>query len=234
MFERTVSMLKRLVSGGTLEEERRVRVRYPANLETTLEPVKGVESVRLSGRVRNISATGVNLVVPRCFEPGSMLSVELPSADGQPSNSILACVVHASRLGEGEWALGCTFSRDVGDDVLGEFGALRQKPATAEDSRTWMRFPCEVKALCQVVADPEAEPWPVQVMNLSPTGIGLLVGRAIDTGTLLSLELQGPTEQEAHTILACVVHVTVQPDGQWALGCNFIRELSEAELLALV
>src|SRR5262249_26375161 len=147
---------------------------------------------------------------------------------------VLACVVHATRVGDTEWALGCTFSRDVGDDVLRQFGAMRQKPATAEDNRSWMRFPCDVKALCQVVADEEAEAWPVQVLNLSPTGIGLLVSRAIDTGTLLSLELQGPSEPAPHTILACVVHVTVQHDGRWALGCNFIRQLSEAELLALV
>jgi hypothetical protein len=234
MFERTVSMLKRWVSPPPPEEERRVRVRYPANLETTLEPINSANTVRLSGRVRNISGTGLNLLVPHRFEPGSLLSIELPGTDGQPSYSVLACVVHATPRGEGQWALGCTFSRDVGDDVLRQLGGTRQKPATAEDSRTWMRFACDVKALCQIVADPEAEPWPVQVLNLSPTGIGLLVDRAIDTGTLLSLELQGHTETAAHTMLACVVHVTVQPDGQLALGCNFIRELSEAELLALV
>jgi c-di-GMP-binding flagellar brake protein YcgR len=234
MFERTVSMLKRLVSSGPPEEERRVRVRYPANLETTFEPVNGTEVKRLSGRVRNISASGINLVVPHHFEPGSMLSIDLPGAKGQSSYSVLACVVHTTATAEGEWTLGCTFSRDVGDDVLRQFGALRQKPATPDDNRTWTRFPCTVKALCQTVADPQQEPWPVQVLNISPTGIGLLVARAIDTGTLLSLELQGHTEAAAHTMLACVVHVTVQPDGQWALGCNFIRELTEEELQALL
>jgi hypothetical protein len=234
MFKRTVSMLKRLVSPRRPEEERRVRLRYPANLATTLVPINGADAVRLSGRVRNISGTGLNLVVGRRFEPGSLLSLELPGAEGQPSHSVLACVVHATQVAEGEWALGCTFSRDVGDDVLRQLGGMRQKPVTVDDSRAWMRFPCDVKARCQVVAHPQAEPWPVQVLNLSPTGIGLLVSRAINTGTLLSLELQGHADGTAHTMLACVVHVTVQPDGQWALGCNFIRELSEAELQALV
>jgi hypothetical protein len=234
MFERTVSMLKRLVGGPPPTEERRVRVRYPANLETTLEPVSGVAVKRLSGRVRNISANGINLVVPHHFEPGSMLSIDLPGAKGQPSYSVLACVVHATATAENEWTLGCNFSRDLGDDVLRQFGASRQKPATADDHRTWMRFPGNVKALCQVVADPQEESWPARVLNIAPTGIGLLVTRAIDTGTLLSLELQGQAEPASHTILACVVHVTVQPDGQLALGCNFIRELTEEELQALV
>jgi c-di-GMP-binding flagellar brake protein YcgR len=234
MFKRTVSMLKQLVGGGPPLEERRVRVRYPANLETTLEPVNGTESIRLSGRVRNISANGINLVVPHHFEPGSMLGIELPGTLGQPSYRVLACVVHATATAEGQWALGCTFARELGDDDLRQFGVVRQKPATPDDSRIWMRFPCDVKALCQVVAEPQTEPWPARVLNISPTGIGLLVARAIDTGTLLSLELQGPAEPSAHTMLACVVHVTVSPDGQWALGCNFIRELSEAELQALV
>jgi hypothetical protein len=71
-----------------------------------------------------------------------------------------------------------------------------------------------------------------KVLNISASGIGLLVGAATRTGTLLSLELLGPGGQ-ASKVLACVVHAAPHDD-QWALGCNFIRELTEQELKALV
>jgi len=38
----------------------------------------------------------------------------------------------------------------------------------------------------------------------------------------------------ARTMLACVVHVTTQTSGPWALGCNFIRQLTEEELKSLI
>jgi hypothetical protein len=36
------------------------------------------------------------------------------------------------------------------------------------------------------------------------------------------------------SILACIVHTTVRAGGELAAGCNFIRELGEEELNALL
>ena len=57
--------------------------------------------------------------------------------------------------------------------------------------------------------------------------------KPFENGTLLNVDLQGATDQEPLSILACVVHVTEREPGRWALGCNFIRELTGAELQAL-
>ena len=56
MFERTVSLLKRWVSPRPPEEERRVRVRYPANLETTLEPINGVAAVPIMAMIMHMGS----------------------------------------------------------------------------------------------------------------------------------------------------------------------------------
>src|SRR5262249_57524342 len=77
------------------------------------------------------------------------------------------------------------------------------------------------------------ERWGAGVVNISANGIGLLLDRPVENGTLLSLALRSPTTHSSHTILACVVHVTSRP-GEWTVGCNFIRELSEADLKALL
>src|ERR1700757_4769355 len=104
MFARTVSFWKRLLGRHTPataaaavqqgEEERRVWVRYPADLETTYRPAGHGDAAQLSARVRNISLGGVSLSVDRTFEPGDLLSVELPGATEHSRCNILACVVH--------------------------------------------------------------------------------------------------------------------------------------------
>jgi hypothetical protein len=241
MLQRTVSLLRRLVTWQpepasplhlTGEEDRRMRTRYPANVEVPCRPAGAAEEACLRARVRNISLGGINLIVNRHFKPGDLLNVELPGADEQAPNQVLACVIHVTPRSAGEWALGCNFSRELTDDDLRAFGARRQRPAP-DDQRNWERFPCNVRALWQSVMAGDQPRCEAKVLNISASGIGLLVGAAVATGTLLSLELLGPSGGQASKVLACVVHAAPR-DSQWALGCNFIRELTEQELKALV
>jgi hypothetical protein len=241
MFRETVSRLRRMVTGerpsepaGQTAEERRVRIRYPCSAQATYQPVNGVAHPRHAARVRNISRSGINLIVRKPVEPGGMLSLDLPAPDGGSTYTVLACVVHAAVQGEGEWSLGCTFSQELTDAELEAFGGQRQKPSAPEDQRCWVRFPCRVRATCQVVKAVSEPAWPVEVFDISPSGIGLRVERAIETGTLLNLDLQDAAGRITTTMLACVVHVTGPEGGKRGLGCNFIRELSEEELQALL
>jgi hypothetical protein len=55
-----------------------------------------------------------------------------------------------------------------------------------------------------------------------------------DPGSLLSLELHDESGTAVLTILACVVYVTNAGGGKWMAGCNFVRELDDAELAAVV
>jgi hypothetical protein len=79
----------------------------------------------------------------------------------------------------------------------------------------------------------ERERRPGRVIDISASGLSLLVADPVDGGTLLSLQLQACTEHPAVTMLACVVRVAADPSGQWVLGCNFMRELTGRELEAL-
>src|SRR5215471_8214235 len=126
MFARTVSLWRRLVNtepqaaegevAQATAEDRRVWVRHPADLEATYQPLGGPDESRFSARVRNLSLNGINLLVKRPFQAGDMLSVELPSAADGASCSVLACVVHVTPQGQGEWVVGCTFSRELSDE----------------------------------------------------------------------------------------------------------------------
>jgi hypothetical protein len=244
MFGRTFSLWRRWVrrseeQAGPAAGERRVWVRYPANLETTYLPAEAEGSSRQSARVRDISAGGANLLVNRAFKPGELLSLELPVGPGElgelgeGDTSVLACVVRVVPQGKGEWALGCIFSRELSEDDLQSFGARREKHAPS-DQRTWMRFPCNVKASYQRVANGDSGVHPAQVLNISANGVGLLVSQPIQTGTLLNVDMFPAGGAAKKTMLSCVVHVNSQGADQWALGCNFIRELNESDLNGLL
>src|SRR5436309_3363082 len=98
-------------------------------------------------------------------------------------STVLACVVHCTLETGGEWSVGCTFSRELSDADLAEFGARRPKPPTPGDARSWVRFSCSVQAVCDSVPSNGRAPESVEVLNLSPSGVGLVVPRPIETGS---------------------------------------------------
>jgi c-di-GMP-binding flagellar brake protein YcgR len=241
MFGRTKTLWQRLVgsapetgseSSVAVAEERRVWVRHPADVNTTCQTAEAGPGERLPALVRNISQGGISLLLGRSFEAGEMLSIELPGAAEGTIYTVLACVVHVRPKNDDEWAVGCTFSRELSDDDLQAFGARRVKHE-AGDQRQWVRFATNVTASYQIITAADLRKLPTEVLNISATGIGLVVTQPIPIGSLLSLELHGANGAAERTMLACVVHVTGRAEGEWALGCNFIRSLSENDLREL-
>lgn len=238
MFERTFSFWRRLVgknepASGSSQEERRVWARYPAELKTSAQVDGQEKPQRIAVLVRDISLGGANLEVDRNISPGAMLSLELPRSSEGDAHEVLACVVRVAEPEKGTWTLGCVFSRELTDQDLEGFGAkkVRNDP---KDQRTWMRFPVNLRARIQKVGATDFPTHEGQILNVSPSGVGVLVSQAVEAGTLLSVELINAGGSVVKTILACVVHVAGHPNGQFSLGCNFIRQLQEEELQGLV
>ena len=218
--------------GQDSEAERRVWIRFPSKLDKSQSAIT-CEKERIAVKVRNISRGGINLLTNRRFEPGSLLSVELPGPTEQAPFTVLAYVVHVTDQGDNSWAIGCSFACELADEELGSLGAKRKR-AEAPDNRAWKRFPCAVKGSYQLPTEPDQGQAAAEILNISASGVGLLADRSIDTGTLLNVTLQGPSGQAIRPMLACVVHVLQQDDSRWAVGCNFIRELSDKEFSALL
>lgn len=246
MFQSTFSFWRRLVGRGqgsvatqteaqpgTQTDERRLWVRYPAELATTVSPANGIGTARISASVRDISLGGANLLVDTVFESGQLISMDLPLHGGADILSVLACIVRVSEESPGRWALGCVFSQELTEDDLEGLGARRVRHEPT-DQRTWMRFPTNnVHARFQKVGDLKGEVYAARVVNISANGVGLHVKDRVDTGALLSVDFL-VRDCVRRTILACVVRVTANEEGEWGLGCNFIRELSEEDLHALI
>jgi hypothetical protein len=233
MFER-LSRLWRCLSGQKArpEEERRVWVRHPCDFSTVLQPTHDGHDQRLSARVSNVSRGGLNLTVSREFTPGEMLSVQFPGPTPGSTSTILACVIHARRSGD-TWNLGCAFSEELSDEELALLG-LRGASAKPSEARARPRLPCHTRVHFQLVQDQSQPPVPAQVVNISSSGIGLRLDRPLETGSLLDLQLQSPSGDVTRQMLACVVHVTSQPNREWLIGCNFIHEMPEEDVRALL
>ena len=93
--------------------ERRVAVRYPGNPDAACRAYSPTAGV-YTAWVRDISATGVALLVPCEFEPGAVLTLELENSDRGISRVLRAHVVHALEVPpDRRWLHGCAFERPL-------------------------------------------------------------------------------------------------------------------------
>ena len=213
-------------------DERRVWLRYAAKMNVRCGEANDGTDAGAMGVIRDLSRGGIQIISSRRFELGTLISVELPAMHGQNALTVLACVVRAQPHGDSEWTMGCRFSCALDDEQLGAFGAARARPSSP-DPRGWERFPCDIKAFIQRVNNSDAAYRPARVLNIAVGGMALQVDEPIAVGELLSTDLHDAKGQPIVTLLACVVHSQSVAEGQM-LGCNFIRELTDREVLALV
>jgi len=101
-------------------EERRAGVRYLCQLDGTCQPV-GHPTTGESwvGKLRDISATGVKILINRRFEVGTLLVVELPRPGWEMTQMLLCRVVRVAKEPVGQdWEVGCTLDRELSDDEV--------------------------------------------------------------------------------------------------------------------
>ena len=102
-------------------------------------------------------------------------------------------------------------------------------PLTRE-RRAAVRYSCELGGLCE---PPEAEAefrWFASVADVSVRGIGLVVNRRFEPGTVLDIELAATRDSRSRSLQAHVVRLTRRAGGKWLLGCALTRKLSEADV----
>ena len=115
------------------------------------------------------------------------------------------------------------------------------KPAQqpqAQERRVYIRHACNLNGSCQPFSAGTAEEaemaWPAETRDVARGGIGLLVCRRFEPGTVLSIEVRAPGGASPHFLMARVVRVLAEGKGSWRLGCQFITPLSEEDLQTLL
>jgi hypothetical protein len=103
---------------------------------------------------------------------------------------------------------------------------------TGKEHRLWVRYSSLPDTPLQ--AGSEQVSWSAQVQDISRGGVSLLGNHPFDPGTVLKIDLSLTDQVIPATLLAKVIHASAKPNGVWALGCAFIKELREEELQAIV
>jgi PilZ domain len=190
------------------------------------------DSARFQAGVEQVSQSEIYLLVPKKIQKGALLSIELPHTAKSSADSVLAYVV-SSWPREDRWAVTCVFSTELSEDDLRSFGGCRTKPPPPT-RRVWSRFPFDRAVTYQPLQEPDRKKQPATAVDISPTGIGLIVAEPVEAGAVLSIEIKGRPGRPDRLMHACVVRSGAMPDGRWRLGCNFIRHLEDTELQAFL
>jgi hypothetical protein len=81
--------------------------------------------------VQDISRGGLGLIVDRRFEPGTLITVDLPLVPECP-RPLLARVVHATAHPEGGWLVGCALFDLLPEEELARTGEATAPPEPPE------------------------------------------------------------------------------------------------------
>lgn len=230
MFERTRSFIRRLAGEASSDSsERRNWERYPSERTTNIRPADS--ETEMKAQIQDVSRGGIRLVVDQPVVAGSMIHVCLPSPNKDPHTTVLACVVHSRPNQHGTYTLGCSFSTDLNDTDLSLLACKKRPP---QPSRANPRAQQVGGRVSYRRVDQAEERRPAAIHNLSSGGVALKLFEELEPGTLLDLELTDPAGTTRIAMMACVVYKTDVDEGQWLVGCNFVRELDDEDLRALI
>ncbi|MBY0526138.1 MAG: PilZ domain-containing protein [Gemmataceae bacterium] len=108
-----------VVLNRAARQERRRAARHSCQLQTACVVISLVEPVLLAVRVRDISQTGIGLVLPNRLQPGTFLAVKLQGPKQQAPRVLRAQVIHATvQADRRSWLLGCSFVGELRKEDL--------------------------------------------------------------------------------------------------------------------
>ncbi len=98
--------------------ERRSYSRFPCGQSAFCRANQPRDYIFWTAQARDISATGIRLVLGHRFEPGTMLAVELLSPHQNMAREVAARVIYATDLGGSGWVIGCEFANHLSASEL--------------------------------------------------------------------------------------------------------------------
>lgn len=114
--------------------------------------------------------------------------------------------------------------------------SFESRPAAAHalDRRAHIRYAPAPDTTCQLTAGGNNSVWWASVMDISTGGIGLVVSRRFEPGTLLAIGVENKNREFSHMLVARVVHVRKESASRYIIGAKFISHLGDDELKVLL
>jgi serine/threonine protein kinase len=103
-----------------------------------------------------------------------------------------------------------------------------------QEKRVYPRHPAHLDSRCLPVAGHKEDVWVSSICDVSLTGIGLLVNRRFEVGTVLEIKFQNLGEEAPLRLFVRVMRQQARAARKWLLGCKFASPLSDEELKALL
>jgi hypothetical protein len=99
---------------------RRLYVRHVAGAATVRQPVATwtTEQLKWEAHIRNVSRSGIGLILPRRVGRGTRLAIDIPGANGASPHTVLARIVRVLEEPDTCWFVGCTFVSELSDEEL--------------------------------------------------------------------------------------------------------------------
>lgn len=99
--------------------DRRRAERFNCNIQTACVVISLVEPVLLAVKVRDISQTGIGLVLSTRLQPGAFIAVKLQGSKEKAPRVVRAQVMHATiQQDKRSWLAGCSLVGELGKDEL--------------------------------------------------------------------------------------------------------------------
>ena len=117
---------------------------------------------------------------------------------------------------------------------LSAVGVRRTTESRHLERRAWVRHESDRDTVCHPVTSGGGQQWAGQVRDISNGGVGLVLTRRFELGTLLAIEIAGQDGKPGRTLWGRVVHVHPLEPGSWHLGCSFAAELSDDDVRQLL
>lgn len=102
-----------------------------------------------------------------------------------------------------------------------------------QERRAALRYPCDLPTVCRLSAVPDSEAWSSRVQNISLGGLALILGKQLQSGTPLDIELPGKIRSERRNVQIRVIHSRSRNAGDWLLGAAFPQQLNTDDLQAI-
>lgn len=103
-----------------------------------------------------------------------------------------------------------------------------------QERRTAARFPVNIDTSCGFVLPVVDDYGPARIQNISTDGIGLVLTRNVDVGSILVIELANKAQAFSKTVLVEVKHCTKQVGGAYLVGGHFIAPITYEEMRRFV
>jgi hypothetical protein len=109
----------------------------------------------------------------------------------------------------------------------------RRRPA---ECRRRGRITCDLPSVCHpLAAGPDLGLlWRGKVRDLSAGGLGLVLGRRFEVGTVVFVEAGGTEARHPERLIARVAHTRALAEERWLVGCAFLSRLGAEKLEAVL